>query len=280
MDPEQVGLALGGHDRLDRLLRPRQLDAVARSQQLVNRLRLSQYGHDPVEALGVEVEQLHPQRLVVGQADPLDLEDLVALLQADHGGHIAFGQGPGHADQPRRRLHAPGPDKLGMARQLEHLVDLGLGDEGTFALVAMDALLGGEAVKGLAYSPPGDAEAFAQLPLGRHRRAGGKLLYETQQRVAQHPVLGLARLDGLPLELLAIALDGRHPRRRHRGPPSIGPVSWAPAKASPRPTGCPAIGLVQSIGPDQLARPKTPDIGMSRLFGYGQRFRCSTTPPG
>ena len=70
-------------------------------------------------------------------------------------------------------MQATRPDVLGVAGQLEGLLDLRLGDVGPAALPAVDALLGLEAVERLAHGRARDPEAVAELALGRHRGAGG-----------------------------------------------------------------------------------------------------------
>ena len=208
-DTEQARLALGCHDRLDRLLRPRQLDAVTGAQQLVERLRLAQHGRDPVKTPGVQVQQLDRQRLVISQADPLDLEDLVTLAQRHHGRHVGFGRRPRHADQPGGRCHATAPGELGMARQLQHLVYLRPGHEGALALVAVYALLDREAVQGLAHGPPGDPEPLAQLPLGRHVRPRRQLADQADKGVRRG-----AGTWAVPFRCPAAAVALRRPHRR------------------------------------------------------------------
>ena len=100
------------------------------------------------------------QRLVVGQTDPLDLEDFFPLAQSQHARHFRRGRRPGDADQTRTWFHPSRPEVGRMARQLQQMVHLRPGHKGATALVTKDALLRLEVVEGLADGAPGHAEPF------------------------------------------------------------------------------------------------------------------------
>jgi len=153
-DPEQRGLALRGDDGLDRFLGPRQFDAVAGAQHLVQRLGLAEECSYIVEATGIEAQHFDCHRLPVGQAYSLDLEGLVALGYTQYASYVGPRWGSANADQTGGRFHAPGAHVLAVAGELEQMVHFRLGDEGASALVTVDPLFGLEAVQRLAHSSP------------------------------------------------------------------------------------------------------------------------------
>src|SRR5512147_234884 len=170
---QQPGLTGAEQDRLEDLARPRDADAVALGQQVVERASLeirSEQARKPFRRQGDLLEQ---ERLAIGQAEPLEVERRRPELDVERRGDRLAGRLGSGRHEARLRIQAASLHLLG-ERQVpgEVPVDPGMEDERAATAGPLQASLADE----LAERPPDGDEAAAvadrQVALGREPVAG------------------------------------------------------------------------------------------------------------
>ena len=209
-----------GQDRLDRLLRLGQVDAVPGAQRLVQRRVPLKLPAQPGEAAGGQVRGVDRHRLAVGQPEPVDAEQPAARPHRQQRRQLLVGGDVADVQDLGLRVEAVLAHALGVARELERLGDLRLGDERALALHPQQAPLDDQFGQGLPHGRPRRPVQPGELALRRHRAAGRHGRREVEQMllhlvVLGQPEQGRRRVETPQRARGAIGFFGRHRERGH-----------------------------------------------------------------